>query len=505
MKTLNTALNTALALIVAASFLFSCTAKEENVLEEEGMEVTITATQEGHGDETRTSVVDGGTLVYWEPGDKIKVFLNGVGSRFTSTATKLKGVSTFTGTISAIIGTGEGFTGDSSLWGVYPYREDAISDGKSVTTTLPKNQTGRAGSFAQNTHVTLAKSSTFDLSFYNVCGGVRFSLSQEGVKRVTFQGNNDESIAGTMKLSFKDGVPSVDEVTDGQTIITLTAPAGGTFETGEWYYIEAIPATLSGGFKLTFYKADTYAELSSSSSVSIKRGKYGSLPDVDAGLVFTEYDDPSIGEATPEAVDLGLSVKWASFNLGASAPEDYGDYYAWGEVEPYYTEGHSQDNPCESWRDGKTGYNWESYKWVSSTTLTKYNTDSDYGGTVDNKTVLDPEDDAAHVHLGGSWRMPTDAEWTELRNNCTWTWTTQNGVNGRLVTSNTNGNSIFLPAAVCRNGANLGSVGFSGIYWSSSLYSGYPYNAWYVNFGSDSVYRDKLSRFYGLSVRPVSD
>ena len=129
-----------------------------------------------------------------------------------------------------------------------------------------------------------------------------------------------------------------------------------------------------------------------------------------------------------EYVDLGLSVKWATCNMGASSPEEYGDYYAWGETET------------------KSTYDWNTYKWCkgSENTLTKYCTDSDYG-TVDNKTVLDPEDDVAHVKWGGNWRMPTDAEIEELRENCIWKWTTQNGKNGYKVTSKKNGNSIFLP------------------------------------------------------------
>jgi hypothetical protein len=205
----------------------------------------------------------------------------------------------------------------------------------------------------------------------------------------------------------------------------------------------------------------------------------------------------------PEAVDLGLpsGLKWASFNLGATKPEEYGDYYAWGETEPYYS---SQD-PL-TWRDGKTGYDWAYYKWCngSSNTMTKYCTNSDYGynGFSDWKTVLDLEDDAAHVNLGGNWRMPTDAEWTELMENCTWTWTTQNGVEGRLVTAS-NGNSIFLPAAGRRYRASLYDVGSGGLYWSSSLSTDYPYLAWYAYYHSGYVGGVNLNRYLGVSVRPV--
>ncbi len=205
----------------------------------------------------------------------------------------------------------------------------------------------------------------------------------------------------------------------------------------------------------------------------------------------------------PEIVDLGLSVKWGSFNLGASAPEEYGDYYAWGETEPYYS---SQD-PL-TWKEGKeAGYEWASYKWSngSSRTMTKYCDNSSYGskGFTDNKTVLDPEDDAAYVNLGGSWRIPTDAEWTELREKCTWTWTKQNGVNGMLVTAS-NGNSIFLPAASYRSVTGISSLGFLGEYWSSSLSTGTPNSAWNADFDSGNVGRYSGSyRCCGQSVRPV--
>ncbi len=176
-----------------------------------------------------------------------------------------------------------------------------------------------------------------------------------------------------------------------------------------------------------------------------------------------------------EYVDLGLSVKWASYNIGATKPEEYGDYFAWGETEP------------------KEVYDWSTYKHCrgSNNILTKYNTNSSYG-TVDNKTELDAIDDAAVVNWSGSWRMPTDAEWTELREQCTWIWTTQNGVNGCKVTSKSNGNSIFLPA-----------VGDTGEYWSSSLRTDYPYNARGVDVNSILVYRYDYGRYYGRSVRPV--
>ena len=186
-----------------------------------------------------------------------------------------------------------------------------------------------------------------------------------------------------------------------------------------------------------------------------------------------------------EAVDLGLSVRWATMNVGANSPEEYGDYFAWGETTP------------------KETYSWETYTWCkgSQYTLTKYCSNSGYG-TVDNKTVLDPEDDAAHVNWGGTWRMPTQAEQDELRNKCTWRWTTQNGVDGRLVTG-PNGNSIFLPAAGCRYDSSLSSAGSYGFYWSSSLNSGSPTDGWYLYFNSRDFLMFYNYRYDGQSVRAV--
>lgn len=204
-----------------------------------------------------------------------------------------------------------------------------------------------------------------------------------------------------------------------------------------------------------------------------------------------------------EKVDMGIKTSdgktlyWSTRNLCGSgfvnSPEDYGDFYAWGETAP------------------KDNYSWETYELCngSSSTLTKYNTDSDYG-TVDNKTEFkdyDYEDDAARQALGGKWRMPTDAEWTELRTKCTWTWVTNyngSGINGRLVKA-TNGNSIFLPAAGGRGFTGLGLAGSSGDYWSSSLNTGNPNFAWLVNFYSGKVNRGYIYRYCGLPVRPVTE
>ena len=214
------------------------------------------------------------------------------------------------------------------------------------------------------------------------------------------------------------------------------------------------------------------------------------ISDIDS-VTFTA---PVIAETTPslvpgEAIDLGLpsGIKWASCNVGASSPEEFGGYYAWGETEE------------------KKDYSLGTYKWCNGSydSMTKYCTDSDYG-TVDGKTTLDPEDDVAHVKWGGNWRMPTNEEMGELIDNCTWKWTTFNGVNGYKVTG-PNGYSIFLPAAGYRRGTGVNDSGSDGDYWSGSLGGYYCNVAYGLDFSSDNHGRSYYGRDLGLTVRPVSE
>lgn len=202
-------------------------------------------------------------------------------------------------------------------------------------------------------------------------------------------------------------------------------------------------------------------------------------------MTACDKDEPN-GPEFVEAVDLGLSVKWASCNVGATKPEEYGDYFAWGETSP------------------KTNYDWSTYKYCDgrSSTINKYCNNSQYG-IVDDKIILELTDDAAHVNWSGRWRMPTAAEQAELVNNCTWTWTKQNGVEGYEVTGK-NGNSIFLPLTGFRE--NTGSVNdcVSGGYWSSSLRKDNSNSAQFVQITSSfGESRGTSKRFYGHPVRPV--
>ena len=196
------------------------------------------------------------------------------------------------------------------------------------------------------------------------------------------------------------------------------------------------------------------------------------------------------GWGSHDYVNLGLpsGTLWATCNVGATTPEGYGDYFAWGETQT------------------KDYYDWSTYKWCngSRNTLTKYCTNSNYGynGFTDNLTVLQPGDDAATANWGSGWRTPTREQWQELYQNTTNTWTTRNGVNGRFFTAS-NGNSLFLPAAGYRWDGELYFAGGLGLYWSSSLTTDSPGDAWLLGFLSDYTSVDSSGRYYGRSVRAV--
>ena len=212
-----------------------------------------------------------------------------------------------------------------------------------------------------------------------------------------------------------------------------------------------------------------------------------------AGCEKEDNPDPSFD--IPTSVDLGLSVNWASHNLGAAKPKDSGSYYQWAGTEDITS--------------GEYFLNWSYCPYHTGTSsgsgFTKYNSNPSYG-TVDNKTVLDPGDDVANKELGGNWRMPTDAEWMELLDNCTWTWDMQEGVCGYTVVSKKPGytdKSIFLPAAGYRHRDGILGKGYGGSYWSSSLSRSTTSLACSLWFIEDEVKTEDKNRCYGFPVRPV--
>ena len=374
---------------------------------------------------------------------------------------------------------------------VYPYQEGTkISEEEVLTLTLSAEQHYAENTFGLGANTMVSVSEDNVLLYKNVGVYLVIKLYGEGVSvsSITLKGNNSEKLAGKATVTMPvDGDPSVEMASEATTEITLICETpvqlGANAEESTEFWFVVPPVTFDKGFTVSITKTSgSVFEKSTSKSVTIERNHLSKMSPIEV-----EGGNP-VTPSVPDAIDLGLSVKWASFNLGATKPEEYGDHYAWGETGP------------------KEDYAWSTYKWIMGpeNMFTKYCTDSYYGynGFTDGKTVLDPEDDAAHVNLGGKWRMPTDDEWTELRENCTWSWSFT--THGYLVTG-PNGNSIFLPGAGFRYDTYLTNTVSYGYYWSSSLDTDDTILAWAVNFRAGYVYRLSNYRYLGRSVRPVTE
>ena len=197
-------------------------------------------------------------------------------------------------------------------------------------------------------------------------------------------------------------------------------------------------------------------------------------------LLDEVYEEPTTGiENGHDWVDLGLSVKWATCNVGANAPEEYGDYFAWGETT---TKANYSSSNCPTYGLSKSELQSQGY--------------------IDGEGNLTSQYDAARANLGGNWRMPTYDELKELNTQCTWEWINENDFKGYKVTG-PNGNSIFLPAAGDRSGSSLNNAGSDGDYWSSTPDGSSRNYACYLFFNSDGHHVGRSGRYYGRSVRPV--
>ncbi|MBO5915996.1 MAG: InlB B-repeat-containing protein [Bacteroidales bacterium] len=340
------------------------------------------------------------------------------------------------------------------------------------------NSSGTDGSFWTSSNETSAYNFYYYLNVTHILDNYTDTSTYVNI------GSPDRYTGRTVRAVFNGELPAY-------YTITFDANGGEGYMPQREYYQGKEQSLPACAFTRFGYLFDGWNTAPDGSGISYKDAV---LISVDAPLtLYAQWKrDPSMGEENGyDYVDLGLpsGLKWATCNVGATTPEGYGDYFAWGETSP------------------KDNYSWSTYKYCkgSENTLTKYCNESDYGynGFTDNKTTLDLSDDAARANWGGQWRMPTTAEQDELRYNCIWTWTTQNGVNGYKVTSITNGNSIFLPAAGYCDGTSVGYVGSGGYYWLSRLYVSRPRSADYLHFNSGNVNWLNYYRSYGHTVRAV--
>ena len=356
--------------------------------------------------------------------------------------------------------------------------------GGNITDNGGLNVTARGVCWSTSPNPTVADSHTT-----NGSGNGNFSSSITGLNvsttyyvRAYATTNAGTAYGNGVNFTTRDGIPTL-TTTDITNITGVSATSGGNI-------------TDNGGLSVTARGVcwSTLPNPTVADSHTTNGSGSGSFSSYMTGLSFnttyyvrayatnsqvTVYGNQVFFNSGDGYVDLGLpsGLLWATCNVGADNPEDYGDYFAWGETTT------------------KDTYNWSTYQYYDGSNLTKY-TGSD------GLTTLLPEDDAATANWGVDWRMPTKEEWQELYQNTTHTWTTQNGVYGRLFTAS-NGNSLFLPAAGYRYGSSLNNAGSYGYYWSSSLYTGSPDYACYLYFSSGNCYLYSGYRGYGQSVRPV--
>ncbi len=278
--------------LLLVSLALSCTAKFEDAPDknkDSGEEITITASVEGG--ETKTVLSNGGASVLWTPGDAISLFYGSGtegGSQFISTATEPSAVTNFAGTIGVITGGADIAPEDTYFWGLYPYSSTASCDGSTVTMVLPSEQVAMPGTFAPGASPSIGRSQGLSMGFYNIGGGVKFSVTKEGVRKVTLRSNDGSAIAGSAKVGFNEsGIPEVREIISGTDEITLTCPTGEYFEVGEFYYMMMFPTTFNTGFTLMLETYTEEATVVKSGTIKIGRAYFGRMTHVDASATYT--------------------------------------------------------------------------------------------------------------------------------------------------------------------------------------------------------------------------
>ena len=451
--------------------LFSCTSinnEEPNSLSFVTRRTTFTASREGLFSNTKTTILDDGT-VRWKPAEEISVFFNNDsngGVKFVSDNDTVSGLVDFVGDIP---------NAENEYWAVYPFSVYNAFDGNSITVEIPSVQEAIDGNLPENSFPTIARTTTKELVFMNVCGGLMLQVSTNDIKSITIKGNCGETIAGIVKVSFGDrNEPEVTDVIFPEKEITLIAPEGTTFKPGKFYYCSLLPSVFPSGVTITMRTDSSEGQFTSGKAQVASRSVLGVLNNVDSKLdswgALIEEDNTA-----PRIVDMGLSIKWGAYNVGAARPEQMGSAFAWGEVET------------------KNKYDWSTYKWSNGNTskITKYNSTSvnGYNGFTDNDIYLNKEDDAAYAFFGDNWRMPSKREWEELLK-CVWEWTSLHGVHGYKVTSKTTNDWLFFPVD-----------GEEGEYWSDELSA--SSKAYFLRISDIEKNVDSDYRYIPRLIRPV--
>ena len=492
----------------------SCSSSDDEVAEikEESklVPMTFTATQESNVG-TRTAL-KGGYGVDWQTSDKISVFDGQGNQEFTLTGDVKDGK--FSGNASA---TATKFTA------VYPYTEGATlgEDGSVSGITLPAEQTAYKDSFDPKAALMMAYTTDKSkLDFKNAVSLVKVT-TQFACKKIVLSANEDIAGTGTLTMTFdntNDTYTSSFTFNSGSSKTITLKPATGEFFDAGTYYIVVPPTTLTNGFSISFINsADTkaYTRTSTKNNTFNRSGirNLGTFNELDETWTSTIESNGNVKAS--QQIDLGLTITgsdskqyrviFAKSNLTANGlatnEYDYGDYFAWGATEPWYS------SATQTWKEDKPyGYYLKNAPYFDSSTwsYTKYTTAGQ---------TLEDADDAAHVILGGDWQLPTTEIWVALynanQNKVYWgpnngdeTLETISGIQGMKISKKDDSNTyIFLPAAGWVNGTRFEDVGSIFYYWSGSASSNGAYDLTFWN--SHVTAGGFVERQFGFSVRPV--
>ena len=278
--------------------------------------------------DTRTVRQNNGSVL-WSPGDAIHVFYGSMSSKFTASNTTAVATATFNGSLDGIV-----YDDKNQFWALYPYSDKDAFDGQYLTFTLPNSQNAVAGTFDKNLFPAVARSKGLELSFRNVCGGIKFCLNKDGVSKVTFKGNHSETLAGTVKVGLdNNNIPFVSEVLQSKSEISISAPDGSTFQKGKWYHMVALPVNLRDGFTMTLvFKADKHREIiESRKSVQIKRSVFGTLTNVNDYV--TDVFDPTGGSKKGSLYMgiIGFNIQLFNFAIRRLDADSKPDFYSFIE------------------------------------------------------------------------------------------------------------------------------------------------------------------------------
>ena len=511
----------------------SCQNEMSEYTPSDGKHITFTATQEVAGGTqevasvTRTYLNDNQKVV-WSAEDAVSLFdSESANCLFELVEGAGQPVGEFDGTVSP--------NAREEYYAVYPYSEAyTFESGTATGVILPAEQTAVANGFDRNAAIMTGYTTNIDcLAFKQLCAFVQVT-TESASKKITFRSNGTENLAGTLDVEISTGGIGTATVTDnGSNTVSLVPATGSTSIAAGTYLIAVLPGTLEEGFTMEIesVEGDDLTRSFENRTEVLKRAAVIDMgtASVSEGWTSQAYHEctytyapgayaPTANNGTGEEgidwVDLGIrlngkKILFATRNLGASSPEEYGDYYAWGATEPWCT-GYDQNGTtltasndaayvARHWQDGKSaGYTRANAPFYSGSDYTTYATEGD---------VLAAEHDAARVQWGADWRMPTTEEMQTLYDNTTNVWTdnyNNTGIAGYIFTGKGNyaNSSLFLPAAGSFNGASYGNGGSYGFYWSSTLYSSTRGRFLYFLSGNVNP-QGNYSRYLGFSVRAV--